>query len=166
VEHLYARLVREYAKTLAAVAASEDRIRAAVRLLWKIFSTPAYHASLELIVAARTNPALKEARRPVLMQHAENLDRAALELFPATESRSDLKTNVDMILSTMQGAAASNIVWHDPDWDEAMLSYLERTARITLTTEATQPTASSSQRRARPAARGPGRAARNSRGSS
>lgn len=140
VEHLYARLVRDYERTLAGVAVSEDRIRAAVRLLWKTFCTPAYHASLELIVAARTDSGLAEALRPVLVRHAENLNRAACELFPAAASSSDLETKVGVILATMQGAAVGNIVREDPDWEEGMLTYLERIARTTLMAEAAVPT--------------------------
>ena len=135
VEHLYARLVRDYERTLAGGAASEDRIRAAVRLLWETFSTPAFHASLELIVAARTDPALKEALRPVLVRHAENLGRAACELFPSTMSPSDLENKAGVILATMQGAAVGKIVREDPDWEEGMLTNLERIACTTLTAE-------------------------------
>jgi AcrR family transcriptional regulator len=150
VQHLYARLVRDYEKALAGVAASEDRIRAAVRLLWETFSSPAFHASLELIVASRTDPALRKALRPVLVRHAENLHRAACELFPAAASRSDLPTAVNLILATMQGTAAGNIVRDDPEWEEQMLVYLERIARTALTSEATRPTEPPS---ARPATR-------------
>lgn len=149
VEHLYARLVRDYEQALAGVAASENRIRAAVRLLWKTFSMPAFHASLELVVAARTDRALKEALRPVLARHAENLHRAVGDLFPTAAARSDLQTTVDVILATMQGAAASHIVREDPDWEERMLVYLERIARSALTGEAPRATVSQVPRRDR-----------------
>jgi hypothetical protein len=166
VEHLYARLVRDYERTLAGVAASEDRVRAAVRLLWKTFCTPAYHASLELIVAARTNPALAEALSPVLARHAANLNRAACELFPAAASASDLETKVGVILATMQGAAVGNIVREDPGWEEGMLTYLERIARTTLMAEASTPTGTPSHPTDSDATRARGKAARRSGGGS
>jgi AcrR family transcriptional regulator len=164
VQHLYARLVGDYEKALAGVAGSEDRIYAAVRLLWETFSSPAFHASLELIVASRTDPALRKALRPVLVRHAENLHRAACELFPAATSRSDLQTALNVILTTMQGAAASNIVRDDPDWQEQMLVYLERIARAALTEEAPRPTEPPSPQPARRATRRRGKPRRQSGG--
>lgn len=139
VEHLYARLVRDYQRTLAGAAVSGDRIRTAVRLLWKTFSTREFHASLELIVAARTDRALKEALRPVLVRHAENLNRAACELFPEAASASDLETKVGVILATMQGAAVGSIVREDTDWEEDMLLSLEEIARTAVIAEAPRP---------------------------
>jgi AcrR family transcriptional regulator len=139
VEHLYARMVRDYERTLAGVTLSGDRIGSAIRLLWETFSTPVFHASLELIVAARTDSALKQALRPVLVRHAENLNRAACELFPSAASPHEVQTIVGVILSSMQGAAAGNSVREDPVWKESTLGYLEQIARTVLTAEVPEP---------------------------
>jgi AcrR family transcriptional regulator len=159
VEHLYARMVRDYERTVAGVTLGEDRVGTAIRLLWKTFSTPAFHASLELIVAARTDPALKKALRPVLVRHAENLNRAACELFPSAASPYELQTIVGLILATMQGTSAGDIVREDPEWQESMLSYLERIARTTLTPEVSGSTERSGSQNLRGPVSGPVRAA-------
>lgn len=143
VEHLYARMVRDYERTLSGVTLSGDSIGSAIRLLWETFSTPAFHASLELIVAARTDSALKQALRPVLVRHAENLNRAACELFPSSASPHEVETIVGVILASMQGAAAGNSVREDPVWKESTLGYLERIARTALTAEVPEPMRSS-----------------------
>src|SRR3954463_8088225 len=67
VEHLYARRREEFRAALGAMPDGVDRIDAAVDLLWSMFSGPTFVAWLELQVASRTDPDLRE---PVAALHA------------------------------------------------------------------------------------------------
>ena len=61
VEHLYARLTDAYQAGFARRPRGADRLRAAIDLLWSMFTEPRYAAVLELFTAARTD---RRAARP------------------------------------------------------------------------------------------------------
>src|SRR5437763_3506934 len=60
VDHLYARRREEFRAAVAAMPQGVDRIDAAVDLLWSMFSGPTFPAWLELQVASRTDPELRQ----------------------------------------------------------------------------------------------------------
>lgn len=138
VEHLFLDLIEGYRGALGdAVMIREDRIGAALELLWATFRAPALMAAFELYTAARTDAELREALRPVLEQHRENLRAEARRLFPeasATNPRFD--DAVAGILSTMQGAAMMEMALPAPDAGRAELAFLEAVARRELDPEA------------------------------
>lgn len=134
VEHLFLDLIEGYRAALGdAVLAHEDRIGAAVKLLWATFRAPALMAAFELYTAARTDLELRAALRPVLEQHRANLREEARRLFPeaaATNPRFD--ETVTGILSTMQGAAMMELALPSDDPGREELAFLERIARREL----------------------------------
>ncbi|MCB9591426.1 MAG: TetR family transcriptional regulator [Sandaracinaceae bacterium] len=138
VEHLFLDLIEGYRSALSdAVQAHEDRIAAALELLWATFRAPALMAAFELYTAARTDPELREALRPVLEQHRANLRDEARRLFPeaaATNPRFD--DAVAGILSTLQGAAMMEMALPSPDAGRAELAFLDAVARRELEPEA------------------------------
>lgn len=133
VEHLFAGLVDDYRREFAEAAASDDRIGAAVRLLWDTFNRPALHAAYELMVAARTDPELRSALEPVQVEHGVNLRRAALDLFPeAGEGDPEgFEAVIDVIVSAMQGASLGALSQPDPN-ARRRLAFLETLARRVL----------------------------------
>lgn len=133
VEDLFASLVSEYRRGLAAVSASEDRVGAAVRLLWAIMTRPSLHAVFELMLAGRCDPGLRRALEAVQARHHENLLSAARELFPrAAADGADLEAMLDVVLSAMQGASLGALVLSDPDAAARRLEFLTALARRVL----------------------------------
>ena len=132
-EHLFLELVEDYRAAFDAMADSEDRIAAAVRLLWKTFTVPRLQVAFELYVAARTDAELREALEPVLRAHRSNIRAQAAALFPeAAASHADFGGVVDLILDAMQGAALGRMVLADDAVVERELGRLEALARREL----------------------------------
>lgn len=133
VEDLFASLVAEYRRGLAAVSACEDRVGAAVRLLWQIMTRPTLQAVFELMAAGRGDRALRRALEAVQVRHRENLRSAARELFPqARGDGADFDALLDVVLSAMQGASLGSLVLPDPAADAKRLEVLTALARRVL----------------------------------
>lgn len=76
VEHLTTRLQRRRAPEARELPTGPDRIAAAIDLLWNSYSGTLATAAMELWIAARTDPELRRAIRPV----DRALGRSTLEL--------------------------------------------------------------------------------------
>lgn len=79
VEHLTERLRRESMASITELPHGAARARLGIDLLWRAFSGKLSTAVLELWVAARTDPELRAAMRPV----DRALGRSTLELYRA-----------------------------------------------------------------------------------
>jgi len=133
VEDLFASLVADYRRGLAAVSESEDRVRTAVRLLWKIMTRPTLQAVFELMGAGRCDPALRCALEAVQIRHRENLRAAARELFPQVDGdAAEFDAMLDVVISAMQGASLGALVLSDPAADAKRLDALTALARSVL----------------------------------
>lgn len=133
VEDLFASLVAEYRRGLAAVSASEDRVHAAVRLLWEIMTRPTLQAVFELMVAGRCDTALRRALQAVQARHRENLSAAARELFPQVAGDgAEFDAMLDVVISAMQGASLGALVLPDSAADAQRLELLTALARSVL----------------------------------
>jgi len=76
VEHLTTRIQQQSAPDAGALPDGPERIAAAIDLLWNSYSGTLATAAMELWVAARTDPELRTAMRPV----DRALGRSTLEL--------------------------------------------------------------------------------------
>lgn len=76
VEHLTTRIQERGAPDVRQLPAGPERIAAAIDLLWNSYSGTLATAAMELWIAARTDPELRAAMRPV----DRALARSALEL--------------------------------------------------------------------------------------
>jgi AcrR family transcriptional regulator len=130
VEDLFASLIAEFRRGLARVSASEDRVAAAVRLLWQIMTRPVLHAVFELMVAGRADAELCRALEGVQLRHRENLRAAARELFP--RAAADFDVTLDVVLSALQGASLGALVLPDAEADARRVDYLTELARRQL----------------------------------
>src|SRR5689334_5886388 len=76
-EHLYARLTADYQAGFAALSPRADRLRAAVDLLWSMFTRRHFAAVGELYTAARTDAELRAHLAPIAARHEANVARLA-----------------------------------------------------------------------------------------
>jgi AcrR family transcriptional regulator len=130
VQHVFRGLTEDYRAGFAAIAPSDDRVGAAVDLLWSMFLQPRHLAALDLYLAARTDPELRAALAPVAAQHRENVLALAREYFPTAAARGERFTALlDLILDTMLGMALARGLYGEREAEAGVLAELRGLAR-------------------------------------
>jgi AcrR family transcriptional regulator len=134
VGHLYARLTAAYEAGFARGPSGADRLRAAIELLWSMFTEPHFPAVLELFTAARTDPELQALLTPIAARHQANVYRMAHAYFPAAAaSPEQFDAVLTLVLDAMQGMASSRLVLRHGPSDAARLDLLHAIAERALT---------------------------------
>lgn len=82
-------------------------------LLWDLHSGPLFAASIELFVAARTDPELREQMVELEREVTRDIYAAATEVFPGFSDRPELRDTLDVGLAALRGLAMLNFV--DPN---------------------------------------------------
>jgi AcrR family transcriptional regulator len=82
VDHLLELRLEEYAKAFAELPDDRRDTGTALDLLWTMFTGPTFAAWLELVVATRTDPALKEELRTVTARFDQRVVELFAELYP------------------------------------------------------------------------------------
>lgn len=140
VEHLFERRHAEFLDRLAAVPADTDRLGAAIDLLWSTVSGPAFHAFLELMVAARTDPELRTALAPFAQRFRDTVQATFRELFgdrlPAGPA-ADVAPQFAFAL--MDGLALARIMQPDVDDHTHAIAVLKLLAQLVMPAPATPP---------------------------
>ena len=132
VEHLYAQLTEAYQTAFARVPRGADRLRAAIELLWSMFTEPRYAAVLELFTAARTDAELRAHVRPIAERHQANVYRLARRYFPEAAHGRGLDEALTLVLDAMQGMASTRVVHEHGPTAAARLAALYRLVAPTL----------------------------------
>ncbi|HSP96379.1 MAG TPA: TetR/AcrR family transcriptional regulator [Candidatus Dormibacteraeota bacterium] len=110
VEHLYRRLTSDYQRGFAALAPRAERLRAAIRLLWSMYSSRHFPAVIELFTAARSDGELRAHLEPIAARHQRNVHRLAREYFPdAARLGRRFDATLALLLDAMQGMASSEV---------------------------------------------------------
>lgn len=93
-----------------AASNAADPMSAALSTLWDVYTDPRVLAVYELYLAARTDPALADALRPVLAVHMDAIVAIAAGMFPKAADSPDFNDAVSALLSTLQGTALMAVV--------------------------------------------------------
>jgi AcrR family transcriptional regulator len=125
VEHLYERIGARYDEEITRVGADEDRFRAGLRLLWQSYCEPAHAAVLELFVAARTDPELRETLRELGQRHHRRVRKRANGYFPDLANR-DAEGLFETIQAAFIGLAIRRMVHGEGVPAEPVLELIER----------------------------------------
>jgi AcrR family transcriptional regulator len=131
VEHVFRLRLADFGKAFANVPAGTDRRPVAVDLLWSMFQGPVFHAWLELIVAARTDKALREALRAMNDRFQNDLKVYFEEIFGPSPLTTDFDLIPSFIFSLMEGMSMRSIVGND-DENQRILDLLKRYATLFL----------------------------------
>ncbi len=129
VEHLTERRLAEFRGTIARLPPNNDEIGAAIDFLWSAFSDDSAYATLELIVAARTDEELHASLRPVADRFAETLNLADRELAPHPEDRERFNSFRNLVLVSLQGLAVMQIIKHNDALIRGVLDLLKELYR-------------------------------------
>jgi AcrR family transcriptional regulator len=125
VDHLFAQRRQEFLVAFARIPEGENRAKAAVDLLWQMFSGPTFYAWLELVVAARTDPELRKAVSSIALRFAETVQRTFEQLFgpPRPGVSAFLDVAPMFTFALLQGLALDRIVAED---DPRLVAVLDR----------------------------------------
>jgi len=137
VAHLAVRqaeeLRRQYEKSRGS-----DRVSRAMDLLWSAFTGPLFVASLELIVAARTDPALRSSLEAFEEGMAEGIRNVCDALFgPAVMRRRAASDVVDLTIAMMHGLAFARLLDGSGEREDRLLGTWKRAVRPLLEGEGT-----------------------------
>ncbi len=103
-EYLLGKSVRWFSKTKAAVSGDRAAFADAVRRSWREqFQSPDYAALLEIMVAARTDPALRNRIVPALEAWRAAIEAELVAVHPATDGRAPIETVVTISRALMTG---------------------------------------------------------------
>ena len=106
VRHVAFKLADELREQDALRARSERRrLEELLDRVWEIHTGPVFQATMELTVAARTDPELRAAMDEVQRDVTRLIAREAAELFPDLMSRPRAGEVLEMGLATMRGLA-------------------------------------------------------------
>jgi AcrR family transcriptional regulator len=83
VQHLFARRHQEFLDAFARLPAGADRYAAAIDLLWSMMRGPTFTASIELAIAARTDPELRARFAELTAELRRMIEGTFRALFPA-----------------------------------------------------------------------------------
>ena len=114
VERLFERRVEEFREAFARLPQGADPRAAAIDLLWGMISGPTFYAWLELVVAARTDPDLRETVAGISRRFQQQVDRTFRDLFPAPEGPNPFfETAPAFVFGLLEGLALARIVADD-----------------------------------------------------
>ncbi|HXN85266.1 MAG TPA: TetR/AcrR family transcriptional regulator [Candidatus Binataceae bacterium] len=131
VEHVFRLRLEEFGKAFASVPIDTDRRPVAVELLWKMFQGPVFNAWLELVVAARTDKALREALSEMNERFQGDIRVYFKEIFGPSPLTTDFELIPAFIFTLMDGMAMRVIVGNDEE-NEQILNLLKRYATLFL----------------------------------
>lgn len=113
VQHVAAQRAAQFEREVALLPDDAGRLPALVDLAWRDFTSPMFFAALELWVAARTEPELRDALIPVERELFANLHRVILQTADTdTAEQADprLPTLVEFTIDLLTGLSMSSIL--------------------------------------------------------
>jgi len=113
VEHLAAARGAELRAAAAELPDGPNRTRAVLQMLADHFTSPVFSAALELWVAARTDPALREAVEPLERRVGREAHLLTVEALGADESRPGVRELVQATLDLVRGLGLANTITDD-----------------------------------------------------
>ena len=117
LDHLFKRRHEEYLEAMADLPTGADRAAASIDLLWKVMTGPAFYAWLELVVAARTDPALRKSISGIAGQLAASVEASFREQFPDAQEGPFAEVAPGFTFALLQGLALENILEGKPQRD-------------------------------------------------
>lgn len=113
VEYVGSQSVAAMVERAAALPASGDRTATVVRFIIDFYVSPLFTAALELWVAARTDPDLKDLVVDLEARLGRETHRIAVGLLAADESRPGVREAVQATLDLARGLALANLLTDD-----------------------------------------------------
>ncbi len=133
VEHLFTRRHEEFLHAFRARAPEQDPVEAAIDILWSMVSGPTFYAWLELSVAARTEPELREPVAALTARLATIIEETFRDLFPAPPAPNPFYAVAPRFaFALLDGLAVERLHAGDPDAHRPVLDALKALARLVM----------------------------------
>jgi AcrR family transcriptional regulator len=133
VDHLFSRRVEEFRAAFAQLPAAVDPARAAIDMLWAMFSGPTFYAWLELVVAARTDAALRQTVAAIAQRFIDNVQRTFRELFArSAEPGPFFSIAPALAFAMLQGLALEKILLVDEAPLTMVIEFLKRLSPLVI----------------------------------
>ncbi len=134
LSHVFDGLHAQFRSAVGALPPDERRGDAAVELLWKLVSGPTFYAWLELLVASRTDPELREHVIRLDLRFADAIRRTYAELFPEAEASPMFAHAHEFLFALLEGLALHQIAAPDDARPERILAFVKMLSRSTRAT--------------------------------
>lgn len=114
-----------------------DRMARVIDLMWPAFKGPTFYAWLELVVAGRTDPNLRQAVRAISQRFFESVEHFFFELFGPTASPDELRRLfISFVFGQLESLAVERTLFDldapDPEDFTLALDTLKRLAKLWL----------------------------------
>ena len=130
IVHLARKRREELRRELESAHANGDRFGLAVELLARSFSGPLFAAAMEVVVAARTDEALRPAVRAIESDADRGIRELCLEVFgPDALKRRAFRDAIEMTIRLTAGIAMTHMMRGDGEGDAELLAAWKRVAR-------------------------------------
>ncbi len=133
VEHLFRRRREEFLRAFHERTPGQDAVEVAIDILWSMVSGPTFYVWLELAVAARTEPELREPVADLTERLTGIVQETFLELFPApAEPNPFWAVAPRFAFALLDGLALERIHARDPNAHAAVLQALKNLAALVM----------------------------------
>ncbi|WP_246127747.1 TetR/AcrR family transcriptional regulator [Amycolatopsis rhizosphaerae] len=110
IKHISDRRVEQFERELKLIPSDTGRLAALVDLAWRDLNSPMFFAALELWVAARSEPELRDALIPVERELFSRIHESMLSVVGAEAVDPRLPTLVQFTLDLLTGLSMSTIL--------------------------------------------------------
>lgn len=121
VEHLAERRAAEIRAEAVALPTGPGRLDRVIDMLATAFTGPLFVAALELWLAARTDPELRDALVPLEARVGREMHRLTVELLGADERTPGVRESVQATLDLLRGLGVANLLSDDSARRAALL---------------------------------------------
>lgn len=139
ISHLAERRVAQFEREAAVVPRGSELLNTLVDLAWRDLSSPTFFAALELWVAARTDPELRDALVPVERALFARIHASMLDIVGDGAADPRIPTLVEFTIDLLTGLALSTILTNDLGSREVLLRRWK--AALSILVGAADPTA-------------------------
>jgi AcrR family transcriptional regulator len=126
VEHLAERRAAEIRVEAAELPAGPGRLDRVIDMLAAAFTGPLFAAALELWVAARTDPELRDALVPLEARVGRDMYRLTVALLDVDERRPGVREAVQLTLDLLRGLGVANLLSDDSARRDGLLDTWKR----------------------------------------
>ncbi len=129
LEHLFECRIREFEAAVNSLPEDADITATVFDMLWTIVSGETFHAYMELTIAARTDPELRQLMTTLSARFDKEVDRIFNELFQQTDDSAgffDLAWTA--IFALMEGLAFEKIIRPDDPLIDGVITALKQLA--------------------------------------
>lgn len=133
VARLFERRHADFLEAFAGLPPGTDHLDAAIDLLWERVSGRAFHTVLELLVAARTDPKLRESVAPLVRDFVDTVERTFRELFGgAIQPGPGFDVAPRFALALFEGLALGRLALPDDGFADRAVALLKALSRLVL----------------------------------